>query len=198
MRDQDEPPLDPDEEEIRSLQRLETVRDPVTGQLPQDGAEILAFRNSAGEPIVVPTAVATEAERALRCYKKRLAGVSWEQIAKDEQYPSALACRADVDRYLTEARSLVVEASAKDMLRTEVARMDLLQTFLWEAAEGGSIPAVSEIRQIIMGRAKLAVALGQGMTEESDTTQTVVVPRHSGGYIATLQEAAGRAPVEPE
>lgn len=195
MRD-DEPPIEDDEP--RSMRRLDAVRDPVTGELPQDGAEVLAFRNSAGEPVVVPTAVATEAERAYRCYQKRLEGIPWEVIAREEQYPSAAACKADVDRYLAEARSLVVESSAKEMLRTEMARMDMLQTFIWGAAEDGSIPAVSEIRQLIMGRAKLAVYLGQGMTEESDTTQTVVVPRDSGHYLATLQGAAGTVPAEPE
>lgn len=197
-RPPEEPPLTPEEEESRTFRRLQVVKDKETGELPKDGAEILAFRNSAGEPIVVPTAVATEAERALRCYNRHLEGDDWQTIAMEENYPSARACKADVDRYFEEARAMVVEKSAQEMLTTEVARTLKLQKMIWSAASEGSIPAVSEIRQLIMTRAKLAVMLNPDVTGANDTSRTVVIPGSSADYIATLQKAAGNVPADSE
>jgi hypothetical protein len=192
---EDEPPED--EEEIHSVRRLNVVRD-AEGNLPDEGAEVIAFRNSNSEPVVVPTAVATEAERAFRCYRDHISGKDWHTIATEQGYPSPRACKADVDRYLEEARSLVVEKSAKEMLRTEISRLDMLQTFAWESASKGSIPAISEIRQLVMGRAKLVAYLNQDLVDNGDTTQTVVVPGEAGAYVATLKTAAGNAPAGPE
>lgn len=209
MHDDDEPPeglfydddedADPDEEhvfsedEIAAIKRLEPVKLP-NGHIPEDGAKVLAFRNADKEPVVVPTAVATEAERAYRCYKMRIGGKSWGEIADEEKYPSAAAAKADVDLYLAEARSLVVEKSAKDMLTLEMARLDAMQAYLWPGVVMGTIPAITEARHIIMSRARLAVALGQGLAESQDGAHTVVIGGTSGNYVGTLQEAAGKGP----
>lgn len=195
--DEDED-ADPDEEhvftedEIEAIKRLEPVKLP-NGHIPEDGAKVLAFRNADKEPVVVPTAVATEAERAFRAYGLRIGGKSWNEIAQMEKYPSPTAAKADVDLYLAEGRSLVVEKSAKDMLTLEMARMDALQNYLWGFVQSGSIPAITEARHIIMSRARLAVALG-GLTENKDGAQTVVIGGSAQNYLGTLQEAAGAVP----
>jgi hypothetical protein len=192
--DDDDP--DPDEEhvfgedEIEAIKRLEPVKLP-NGHIPEDGAKVLAFRNADKEPVVVPTAVATEAERAYRAYGMRIGGKSWAQIAEEERYPSATAAKADVDLYLAEGRSLVVEKSAKDMLTLEMARLDAMQAYLWPGVTMGAIPAITEARHIIMSRARLAVALGQGLTDSQDGAHTVVIGGTEGNYLGTLQQAAG-------
>jgi hypothetical protein len=190
---------DPDEEhvfsqeEIEAIKRLEVTKLP-NGHIPEDGAKVLVFRNADKEPVVVPTAVATEAERAYRCYGMRIGGKSWTEIAELEKYPNATAARADVDRYMAEARALVVESSAKDMLTLEVARMDALQNYLWGFVQSGSIPAITEARHIIMSRARLVEVLGAALSESKDGTQTVVIGGSTQNYLGTLQKAAGEVP----
>jgi hypothetical protein len=182
---------DPDEEhsftegEIAAIKALEPTKLP-NGHIPEDGAKVLAFRNADKEPVVVPTAVATEAERAYRCYGMRIGGKSWSEIAT--------AAKTDVDRYLAEGRALVVESSAKDMLTLEISRMDALQNYLWGFVQSGSIPAITEARHIIMSRAQLVVALGGGLDKAKDGTQTVVIGGTAQNYLGTLQEAAGAVP----
>lgn len=191
--DPQEPPLGPEDEEIASIRRLSVVAD------HREGADVLVFRNSAGEPIVVPSAVATEAERAYRCYQLRQSGKDWTEIALAEQYPSAKAAKYDVDRYLEEARSLVVESSAREMLRLEISRLDRLQSFIWDKAADGNIAAITEIRQLVMSRVRVVEVLEPSKTEEvgGDMVRTVVVASDEAGYLRGLQKAAGALPAEP-
>lgn len=202
--DRDDPPLSEDDlrfspEEMEAIRRLSVVPPP-----PDDegtGAEVLAFRNSAGEPVVVPTDVATEAERAFRAYKLHRDGLDWMSIAVQEQYPSARAARADVDRYLAEGRALVVEKSAKEMLNLEMARLNHYTFQLSEMIAKGSIVAITEARHLVMARARLALALGASLTEDNGGGRTVVVGGATeGSYVATLQEAAGDEPgsIQPD
>jgi hypothetical protein len=157
--------------------------------------QVLVFRNGAGQPVVVPDDVATAAERAYRVFKARRRGDSWEQIAEDEHYPSGQAAKYDYDRYMEEARSLVVENSAKEALSLEVNRLDFLQTRLWGAAEAGSIAAIKEIRGIIMDRAKLVSVVSE--IKEADTDETgrtvVVMQTERETYLERLRRVAGDA-----
>lgn len=193
--DRDDPPLSEDDlrftpEEMEAIRRLTVV--PPVDEGP--GAEVIAFRNSAGEPVVVPDAVATEAERAYRAYKLNRDGLDWHSIAEMEMYPSARAAKADVDRYLAEARALVVEKSAKEMLSLEMARLNHYTFQLREGIEKGSIIAITEARHLVMARARLALALGASLTEDNAGGRTVVIPGDDDGYVATLKEAAGDQP----
>jgi hypothetical protein len=158
-----------------------------------DTGTVLVFRNGVGQPVVVPDDVANAAERAYRVYKARRAGKSWQEIAEDERYPSAAAARYDYDRYMDEARSLVVEKSQKETLALEVSRLDYLQTRIWGAAEAGSLAAIREIRGIIMDRAKLVTVID--MMKEADTDdrgRTVVVMQTPGeSYLERLRRVAG-------
>lgn len=155
--------------------------------------QVLVFRNGAGQPVVVPDEVATEAERAYRVFKARRRGDSWEQIAEDERYPSGQAARYDYDRYMEEARSLVVEKSQKEALNLEISRLDFLQTRIWNAAEAGSLAAIKEIRGIIMDRAKLVAV--SDLIREADTDETgrtvVVMRTEHESYLDRLKRVAG-------
>jgi hypothetical protein len=157
-------------------------------------ATVLVFRNGAGDPIAVPTDVVTEAERAFRAHQLRVGGMTWAQVAEAEKYSSASACKYDVDRYMAEARSLVVESSAREMLTLEVTRLDALQHALWPAAMSGHVPSAALAMNIIVNRAKLVGLDPEKMMEEADKARTVVVPVDEDGYTAALQRAAGDTP----
>ena len=159
-----------------------------------DNGQVLVFRNGAGDPIAVPSDVVTAAERAYRCHKARIGGKSWEQIAEEEQYPSAAACKYDVDRYLEEGKALVVESSQRQMLTLEVARMDALQSAIWPQAMMGHVPSVTAALSIIKERSRLVGLDPEKMAEQAEQARTVIhVPQDSQGYIASLQRAAGPA-----
>jgi len=151
---------------------------------------VLVFRNATGSPVAVPSSVVTEAERAYRCHQMRIQGVSWGEIAQQENYTSAGAAKSDVDRYMAEARSLVVEASAREMLTLEVNRLDALQQAMWTNAMSGHVPSAQLIMNIIVNRAKLVGLDPEKMSEEADKARTVVVPDNPDGYLAALQQAA--------
>ncbi|HEY5787697.1 MAG TPA: hypothetical protein VIT65_23275, partial [Microlunatus sp.] len=146
-----------------------------------DPDNVLVFRNPAGQPVAVPDDVVTEAERAYRCYMLNIGGKSWQEIAELENYPSAGAAKYDVDRYMEEARSLVVEASQQKMLVREVSRLDFLQDRIWPGVQAGSLAAVKEVRGIIMDRVRLieAIALLKHL-EGGRSHNTVVIGATSG------------------
>ena len=160
---------------------------------PPDGT-VLVFRNPAGDPIAVPEDVVTAAERAYRCYQMRIGGQSWAQIAEAELYPSASAAKYDVDRYMAEARAMVVESSAQEILTLEVHRLDALQHALWMSAMTGHVPSAALVVNIIMNRAKLVWETRERMGDELSTSRTVVVPQSDDGFLQTLKDAAGEDP----
>ena len=162
---------------------------------PPDGT-VLVFRNPAGDPIAVPEEVVTAAERAYRCYKARVAGVSWAQIAEDEFYPSAGAAKYDVDRYMAEATSLVVESSAREMLTLEVHRLDALQNSLWLSAMTGHVPSAALVMNIVMNRSRLVTEAAERLGAAGDTARTVVIPHQEDDFLAGLKSAAGEDPTQ--
>lgn len=154
--------------------------------------DVLVFRNGRGEPVAVPSDVVTLAERAFRCYRLRLSGVSWADIADREYYPSAAAAAADVRRYTAEGAALVTERSLMEMMQLEVARLDALQAAIWDAAVRGSLPAIDMVRKLVMDRARLVGIDGEKLA--SSTAQqgrTVVVHSDDGSYTRDLRRAAG-------
>lgn len=159
---------------------------------------VLVFRNPVGEPVAVPDSVVTEAERAYRCYKARIGGRSWEMIAAEERYPSAEAARRDVDRYMGEAKALVIEKSQQDMLVLEVARLDALQSSLWPNATSGHVPSAMGVLNIIKLRSQLVGLDPEKMANKAAELRTVVVEGSTTStYIQELQRASERdAPPE--
>lgn len=158
---------------------------------PEDhDAKVLVFRNGNNQPIAVPAAIVTEAERAYRCWQMRIGGKSWSEIALEEQYPSPGAAKADVDRYMAEARSLVAEASMKEALTLEVARLDALQAAVWPQAMAGHVPSATFVMNNVMNRAKLQGLDPEKMAEAAQEARTVVVPTDSASYIAELKKHA--------
>ena len=160
-------------------------------------SNVLVFRNTAGDPIAVPSDVVTAAERAYRCYMSRVAGMSWAEIATAEGYPTGASARYDVERYLSEGKALVVEASQRDMLILEIHRLDALQHAVWPGAMAGHVPSVTAALAIVNSRAKL-VGLDPDKLDDAAAKaarNTVVVPPDDAGYIKALQRAAAQAEV---
>lgn len=172
---------------------------PVDEQPPPDDeheAKVLVFRTAANDTFAVPDDVVTEAERAYRCHQHHLQGKSWDEIALEEQYPSGRAAKADVDRYMAEARSLVSEKTMRDMLTLEVMRLDALQAAIWPNAMMGHVPSATFVLNVIMSRAKLIGLDPDRMAEQLQQRQshTVIVPPDSDGYVAALQHHAETPP----
>lgn len=170
-------------------------------QLPIDGlpgpttgasTDILVFRNGIGQPIAVPLDVVTSAERAFRCYNRRLAGESWMTIAASEGYPTATSAAADVRRYTAEGAALVSESSKQEMLQLELSRLDALLGITWPMAMAGSLAAIDMARKIVVDQAKVAGLDPEKIAQESNTIgRTVVVHQEEGGYVRSLRAAAG-------
>lgn len=158
-------------------------------QTPDDTSNVLVFRNPAGAPVSVPHEVVEAAQAVYRAYLDKVAGLSWELVAYNHHYPSASAARADVERYVREGAALVTDQSRQAVLEMEVARLDALQTALWDNAMKGSIPAVSEVRQLINSRVALVKDMGDKV---ADGTRTVVIPVSPGEYTSMLRDIAER------
>lgn len=154
---------------------------------------VLVFRNSTGQPVIVPNAVATEAERAYRAYTMHVGGKSWQEIANEEKYPSAGSAKADVDRYMDEAAALVADRSARKMLNLEVTRLDALQAAIWPQAMAGHIPSAALVMNIVMNRSRLVGLDPEKMNEELNASaRTVVVPGDTTSFIETMKRQAAQ------
>lgn len=158
---------------------------------------VLVFRNpETNQPVAVPKEVVLQAERPYRAYQQHLAGFTWSQIAAQEQYADAAAAQYDVSRYLDEGRALVADSHKRDLLMTEVQRINTLQAAIWPQAMSGHLPAIRSVLDLIITRAKfLGLESASLAVEDSDTTapRTVIVPNDTQGYQDALRRAAGDA-----
>lgn len=154
-------------------------------QTPDDTGNVLVFRTPTGDPVSVPSEVVEAAQVVYRAYLDKIAGLSWELVAYNHHYPNAGAAKADVERYIAEGASLVSDHSRQALLELEVSRLDALQVALWNSAMDGSVPAVSEVRQIIKTRADLVRTADEKI---ADGTRTVVIPMSQGDYTSTLRQ----------
>lgn len=169
--------------------------DPYGG--PPEGT-VLVFRNGAGEPVIVPDEVATVAERAYAAYKERISGKTWAQIAEDHRYPSPTAARADVDAYMAEAKSLIVEATQKDMLTLEVARLDAMQFAVWSSALEGNALHLRAVLEIIKFRTHLLGIDTGEIGQQQGAASTLVVPHDEDGFIEAMKMASAEPSSQDE
>lgn len=190
----DEPPVDdedapPDNDIFQRDSQGRFTADP-----PEDN-NVLVFRNPMGQPTVVPSAVATEGERAYRCYLNRVGGMSWSQIAEAEGYPNAAAAHADVARYMTEAKALIAESSMRDMLTLEVARLDAMQASFWGQALKGHVPSGRMVLDVIKIRAAMVGLDPEKMGEAAQAARTVVISTDTeSGFIEDLKRQSDDLP----
>lgn len=158
-----------------------------------DTATVLVFRNANGQPVAVPEAVVVEAERPYRSYQLHMQGKSWAAIAKEESYADAAAARYDVGRYIEEGKALVVTESRRNQLQLEVARLDYAQSVIWAQMETGHLPAVKEVVNIIMSRAKLLALAEMAENEGGEDGPTTVIVPNGDEYELELRKQAGES-----
>lgn len=150
------------------------------------------FESRRGKPVVVPSEVASAAERPYRAYKKKLDGMTWADIAQEEGYPNQQAAAVDVRKYLEQGKALVTDYSRQQLIEIEADRLDKLQRAIWGLAMQGDLPAVAMSLKIMAHRAKiLGLEADQRAGETSDARPvTIVVAPDSESYMAALERMA--------
>lgn len=137
-------------------------------------------------PISVPADIVLAAQREYRAYLAHQSGEGWDTIAVREQWATPEAARAAVRRYLKEGGVLASNWTRAEMFAIEIARLNALQTAVWEGAMEGKIPAVAMARQIIRDRIEL-LGLDQETDDAGLKARTVVVyAEDEESYIASL------------
>lgn len=127
---------------------------------------------------------ARQAELARKAYELRVAGRSWWEIAEELNLTEAAASTLVHER-LRQVASLVDEGSRREMLATELDRLDRLQAAVWTKAMDGDPKSVSAALAVIDRRAKF---LGlETDTATTVTANTIVVPGPTADYVAALR-----------
>lgn len=156
---------------------------------------VLVFRNEVGQPVAVPERTVLENDRTYRAYQLHERGKSWAEVAVHEGYDNARQAMYEVQRWLDEGRALISERTRRDMLQTEIARLDRMQDAIWDDAIKGKIPAVREVTNLVITRIKV-LKLDEMREDEEQITgpRTVIVPQDDGGYLEVLQGVASEGP----
>jgi len=123
--------------------------------------------------------------RADQAYEMLLRGLSLGEIAQEMGYSTPVEVnRAIKERYAVEARDLSAE-ERQGILALEVARLNKLQSAVWESAMYGEPKAVDSALKIIALRSKL---LGLDQPEAQTNQNTVlVVGGAEADYIEQLK-----------
>lgn len=125
-----------------------------------------------------------QAELAKRAYEMRISGKSWWDISKALGVNEHTAANLMHER-LRKVSELVDEGSKRNLLITELERLDRLQSAVWEKAMEGDVKSISVALAVIDRRAKFL-----GLEEASSvnvTSNTIVVPGATSEYIAALR-----------
>ena len=91
------------------------------------------------------------AEKAHRAVQLKIAGLNWEEIAKQVGYRNKGTAYNTVKRYLDQRQTVDVE----ELRRLENDRLDRLQAAVWPAAIRGDVPAGAQALKIIARRIDL-------------------------------------------
>lgn len=166
---------------------------------PEEGPRTYVLRGPGGEPVAVPDAVITEADRIYKAYTMRQAGRSWEEIWEAEiGWESPAAVAASVQRYLADAAVLWTEMRRVEAIAMEASRYDALQAAVWDDAMKGKINHVLTAGKMIEKRVKL-LKLDQVEDGDDGTVipRTVVVRPEPEFYVHDLKAIVPPDP-EPE
>lgn len=124
-------------------------------------------------------------EKAWSAYQLRAKGMSWQEIAAELHYDSALQARRRVTQMLSAAAAGLDDERRSEMLELELARLDMMQSALWESALAGDVQSVNAVLKIMTHRANLAKLVGENTGGES---RTVIIA--SENYVDHLKELA--------
>jgi hypothetical protein len=155
--------------------------------MDKDG--VLVYRNPVGQPVAVPDDVVIDAERPYRAYLLRRQGMTWEDIAALEEYPSASAASHDVSVYLNGAAQLVTDRSRQSALLIELGRLDALLNSVWKMAMAGNLAAVNAAHSIVVTRLKtLKLDSVEAVDDQQSIGSSVVID--SNDYTGGLRRAS--------
>jgi hypothetical protein len=124
--------------------------------------------------------------RADQAYEMRLAGKSPSEIANALGYENPQSVgRAILERFKHEA-TFLEDDERLGILNTELARLDKLQSALWDSALYGDVKSVDTVLKIIAMRMKIT-GVDQPDTTRGQNT-VLVVGGNEQSYIETLKQ----------
>jgi hypothetical protein len=153
------------------------------------------------DPFVLPDELELEHEinRPKWWYAQqlRLAGASWDEIAKALGYQSGPTAHQTVKRHTAQ----LAKQSAQELMELDLERLDQLQIVVWRSARQGDLKAIETVLKIMATRAKY-LGLDKGAAYEDETTSksTILIGGDEDEYIAAVKEAQllHRRPIEGE
>jgi hypothetical protein len=165
------------------------------------GGQVIAFRGSDGQPVVVPSEIAAVADLPYRCYLHKRAGMSWQNIAELENIcgpitgkPSGQQAQKTVERYLDEGAALITDWSRKALMNMQMDRYECIIAAHWAAMQKGSIASAGIVMNAMREQNHLT-RIDQPVLGNEDAmtnSKTVVINDAGEGYSAALQKAAGK------
>lgn len=123
-------------------------------------------------------------------YQLHLQGMSWPEIAEKVDYANGPTARVQVRAYLTRAAGEMEVARKAEILETEMARLDALQSAAWPDAMLGDVKSIGAVLAVMKHRATL-LGLGEGNLADATKYTTVVIAGSEEEYIRAL-EAQGK------
>lgn len=168
-----------------------TVNDDGTTEV---GMTVVVRDPESGQPIAIPDEIIAENDIIYRAYLKHRQGLSWDQIAYLDGWDSPTVCAAHVKAYLKAGASIWGDLNREEALAMEIARLDFLQTKLWDKAANGNVAAIHEVRGIIRDRVEYR-QLGKTPEEaeggDAGKTPLTLIRGSDGTYAADLKTASG-------
>jgi len=110
------------------------------------------------------------AERQAKAVQMRMEGANYEAIGR-EIGTTAMGAHKAVTKWLDTVRNQTAETAAQ-MLTVELARLDELQSSLWQDAKAGKLPVIDRVLAISDRRAKL---LGLDKMPQENTQVKIIV-----------------------
>lgn len=153
------------------------------------------------DPFVLPDELELEheIERPKWWYAQqlRLAGATWEEIAKALGYQSGQSAHRTVQQYMSKA---VAKQNAEEIMALELERLDMLQIVIWRQARQGDLKAIDMVLRIMNTRAKYLGLDQRSLDEDTTAKNTIIIGGDEEDYIAAVRkaQAAHRAPIEGE
>jgi len=130
-------------------------------------------------------------DNAYQAYQLHLGGKDWEDVAIRLGYANGKTAQVEVRQYITRAAVQMDTAKREEVLYLEMARLDALQSALWDDAMEGDTKAVDSILRVMGHRAKLLGLELMAGVDTSVTSRTVIIQGDTQDYIRSLQLVTG-------
>ena len=156
---------------------------------------VIAFRNSDGSPVVVPSEIAYAADQPYRCYLMHMRGMSWKNIGEVENGLSARQVQSMVEQYLDEGAALYTDFTRKHLQNVALARYERIIEVHWPKMEEGSIASAGLVMNAMREQTRIT-RIDQPVLDSEDastSSRTVVINDNGKGYSEGLKQVARRS-----